>query len=528
MMSARSFRVGLVWPTMALGLVFSIGSLTSLAAADDSVDKANSFFAGVVDTKRSDLVLLPVLAKMEEPPAGVATVRRAMMVSTDSPAWAAASRWVQGASQRAVLDALNQITAEEDYRDAMVFAQAYGAEGVQIDAIQSGLYTELGDPPLLAVARHGYLPAMENMECLVHVESTRLASSGDPGAAIDLLVDWIYFGRQLADREFVEEVLKGYEAMLGGFERIRDIAYQDVRASSSRLTAEKIIEIQSRLDPKGYLAISRLRLPRGNIIASDQIVAITRDSRGDLKRGAFVSTMSRLGTTDRPLRLFSEAARWDQLADATDDFSLDDSVGFNAMYDDWRSKWGLDPFDDRMSLVWFYDQINELMAISAPDLVGVVKSLLPDHRPLFDKRRLLDVEAVGTRTSLAMAAFVIEHRNFPRVVQAIRPQYAKVIEGDPFNPQERDREGSVPLYYFVPIRDTASDEPHVINVFDEAGNFRIPIRDDQFVLYSVGPDGAKGWAKEVQNTAELAPGADYLIWPPVISLRRDFERLGRQ
>jgi hypothetical protein len=79
----------------------------------------------------------------------------------------------------------------------------------------------------------------------------------------------------------------------------------------------------------------------------------------------------------------------------------------------------------------------------------------------------------------------------------------------------------------VPIRDTRlqfgdreTPQPHDMNIVTPNANFSRRIGEDQFVLYSVGGNGGKDWARQIQNTAENAAGADYLIWPPIVSLQR--------
>ena len=46
------------------------------------------------------------------------------------------------------------------------------------------------------------------------------------------------------------------------------------------------------------------------------------------------------------------------------------------------------------------------------------------------------------------------------------------------------------------------------------------LREDQFVLYSVGRNGVDDNAAEVTDDASAAQTGDYLIWPPVLSLYR--------
>jgi hypothetical protein len=59
-----------------------------------------------------------------------------------------------------------------------------------------------------------------------------------------------------------------------------------------------------------------------------------------------------------------------------------------------------------------------------------------------------------------------------------------------------------------------------LNVFAPDGeNFAMMLREDQFVMYSVGRDGVKNFAADVSNELGAQTG-DYLIWPPMLSIHR--------
>src|SRR5690606_30185508 len=83
-----------------------------------------------------------------------------------------------------------------------------------------------------------------------------------------------------------------------------------------------------------------------------------------------------------------------------------------------------------------------------------------------------------------------------------------------------------PLEYFVPIRDQTfgpreEPGPYEINVVTTAGqNFQVRIGQDQFVLYSVGPNGIKDYARNVSGEPARGQVGDLLLWPPVTSLIR--------
>src|SRR5690606_25637227 len=161
---------------------------------------------------------------------------------------------------------------DEATRDTMAFGQRYGAE--DFDAVRLGLYTELGDPPTLSAAEHLYLPALDRLVILVNVEAARLLGESQPAEAIELLIDLAYLGRQMAHREFYEEVFWGVRTAAEALARVRDVAYQDYISSSPSLTGGRCAELIGRLDPqRGALRVSRMRLPTGDYIGAQQIIA---------------------------------------------------------------------------------------------------------------------------------------------------------------------------------------------------------------------------------------------------------------
>lgn len=500
--------------------------LPSPARADDYVNRANALYAGVPTDKRSDLVLLPLLAKMDAPPGAVATPPQAMLLPADNAAWAGVEAWAMAAPQRAVVEALNAITTQENPREAMVFGQPYGAEGVPIELIRARLYTELGDPPMLVGAKYLYLPALDRMASLAHVEATRLAASGDVAGAIDGLIDWLFFARQMADREMFREKRWGMIAMIDALHRVRDVAYVDFRSDSPKLQPDRIRELIKRIDhEKGYLDFDRLTFPIGNRIAADQLVDRTFVSRGGPNEATFAPTLSRLASSDRPLRLFSEAAKWEQVAASHQNW-FTTTGRLESVYNDWTARWPLDPFSARMDQPFEYERLD-------PVLSGVIRLALGGGGDgeeaaglsvLFQGRQVLLTEAVGTETALGLVGFYHDAHNFPPAVQSIRPRFVPEVDADPLNP-ERPRGAKPPLEYFVPnkinyrrLGEREEARPHEIRLVKEGVQVRLG--DDQFVLYSVGTDGQKSWAENIENTAAYAPNADYLLWPPVLSLTR--------
>jgi hypothetical protein len=511
-----------VYAAAPAAMVCFMPALTTEARADSFTDTVNNYYAQIRPEHRSDTILLPVVAKMQPAPAVVSDFPKAMLLPHGSANWSAAQEWAMAEPQRAVLAALGKAVANTQ----MAFGQPYGADAVAaqdggIELIEAGLYTELGDPPLLSAANFLYLPKVEQIGYLVNVEATRLAGEGQIDQAIKVLGDWLFFSRQMADREFFKESRFGLRSMIATLDRIRDVAYQDFRSGSPKLTIDHIMAILDRIRTEdGYLMGDRLTFPMGNRIAADQVVARAFVNRGGVNEATFGQTMARLASTERPLRLFSEAARWGEVGRAHANW-FDTTEQLNRVYADWTARWPLDPFDRRQSLVPDYQRTSDSQ-------YAVIKTLIPDMSVLFNDRQILRAQLVGTRNALGVLAFYTRNRNFPPSLASIRPIFVKVIEADPFNPDpERARGKQPPLEYFVPIRDQRFGEredprPHEINVVTGSGmdNFRVSVGQDQFVLYSVGPDGRKDWARDVSGEPAKDMVGDLLLWPPVTSLVR--------
>lgn len=497
-------------------LVASTCFAPSEASAQDYLARVNDSFSLIRPELRSDTKLLPLLAKMEPAPVGADRFDQSRLLPAGSQVWSAASAWAQAPSQQEILKALAEVTAEEDYRFAFGFGQPYGTQGVPVAQIRAKLYTELGDPPLLAGARHLYMPAFETMGCLVNVEATRLVEDGKPSDAIDLLVNWLFFARQIADREFFAEMEWALSTMASTFERIRDVAYQDSQGARA-IDPDRLLEVIDRLDGSGFIGIDRLTLPRADMIGVEQTIARVYVNQGAVNKATFGSTLARLRSADRPLRLYGEAAKWDSIADRQKNwFDINEDV--RKIINDWTSRWTLEWFDQRMTQAYEYRGLDASSS--------VIQATAPDMGRLFDLRQIVRAEDVGTRHALGVYGYYLTMGAWPPTLAAIRPTWIGQLEADPFNPR-RERGARPPMEFFVPIRDTRlqfgdreTPQPHDMNIVTPNANFSRRIGEDQFVLYSVGGNGGKDWARQIQNTAENAAGADYLIWPPIVSLQR--------
>jgi hypothetical protein len=420
-----------------------------------------------------------------------------------------------------VLDALKAVTNEARLDEAMAFGQPYGADALGaspggIELIQAGLYTELGDPPMLSGAKFMYLRALEQAECLAHVEATRLAAEGKFDEAMDVAVHWLFFARQIADRAMYDECRWGIRSMITTLERIRDLAYTDSRAARS-LTADTLAKVREQLRQQGgYLRPDRILFPEGNRLAAEQSIAMVFGSDGR-PRDTFGQTMAQLASTRRPLRLFSEAARWHTVASAHAN-QRDTSGELGRVFNDLTGRWPLEAFDPR------HDTTPDILNLDR-DRFTVLTAVLPDMTPLFTDRMALNTQLIGTRTALGILGFTAVNRNFPPAVDTLRPRFLQTVDADPFNP-DRANGKKPPLKYFVPIRDqkqkfgTDTPFPHAVSVVTGGQAFEVSLGEDQFILYSVGPNGEAEWAENVTGDPQADAIGDVLLWPPVLSLLR--------
>ncbi len=514
---------------LAMVLVVFI-PVSAWAQGDDYISQVNAKTRAIPNDQRADLVLLPAMVGLADPPAVVGVLEDgrptdAMLMGPGLRGWEEASQWAAADSQQAVLTALDEITKEASYLESMVMAQPYGIDGVPVDLVRAGLYSELGDPPTLTTTDFRYLPKLTKVAILAHVEASRRLNDGDPAGALDVLIDLMHLGRMMADREFYEEVAWGYRTMIDAAIRVRDVVFVDYASKQPVLDHAQLTEAINRLDDGrgGFLFFDRLRLPEGDRVGGEQILSRIFDERGR-PTDRFASTMSALTTSERPLRRFSEAGLWTQVrAVHGDGFATRRTL--RDVFNDWAQLWTQSDFAPGHKLVREYDRLN-------PITEGVVQSIVPEMTGLFNERRILRAEIGGTRTALGVVAYKNRLRTLPVSLASLRPRILSDREIDPFGPvRDAQNRPLVSEYkYLVPLRDlpvnpAQGPRPLPIDVIMlNQRNFGIGVGLDaeEFVVWSVGPDSDDDTARRVRENTRSNYDGDYLIWPPVISLYREF------
>lgn len=496
------------------------GLAGSPVRGDDFVSQANKLYADIAPNRRSDLILLPAIAKMDAPPRSLVTLEVAAITPASSGQFKEMAAWASGANQQNVLKALATVSKESNWRDAFAFGQPYGADEIPPELVRAKLYTELGDPATLAGAQFLYLAGLDRLMLLLNVEATRLGADSKPNEAIDVLIQGVFFTRQVADRQFARESQWGMQHASQLLERIRDVAYVAEVSGGASLQVDPLAASVKRLDESGYLDISRVAFPKADRIAGQQVLARVFGKQDTVDERVFAPTLARLGATDHPLRLFSEAARWRTVASVQASGKANRDK-LEAMYDDWSGRWPLEWLDPRNRLPTEYSKFG-----AERGSMAAVNASVWDVGTLFDSRQVLRVEAAGARTALSVVGVELTRKSLPPQISAIRPRWMEALDVDPFNPN-RARAARPPLEYFVPLRDTPKGaggeaESYRIDIVpsDPRNAFARQFKDDTFVLYSWGSNNEKDFAKRVQNTSARADGADYLLWPPMLSLYR--------
>lgn len=499
-------------------LVLSLAA-PALSLADQFVDKVNQIYKPVPADRRSEMTLFPVLAKIEEPPVRLADLVQAALTPASAPDFAKLSAWATGEPQKAVIEAIKKVTAEETARKLWGIAQPYGASEADPDLVMAGMYTELGDPPLLAQADIKWLPKMETALKLVQVEATRLQADGKPMEAMELLLRGIFLSRQLANRAMLVEQQLAYQGMIIGLARMRDIAWVDFRSDTPVLTAENMRDLIGRLkDRDGVLQTGRLDLPVGDRAAAEQLLSRIMKADGKIEASTFALTLSRIAAKRAPMRLFSEQAKWDAIARLHAD-GRESLAGVERVFGDWDTRWKLDPWNPALKVPTDYRKLPKAK-------FAAIDVFLGDLGQLFEARSELKVELTGTRSALANYGFWRQTRSFAPEAASVRPAFIPYADVDPFDPAKSqwlaqvvpgrgpggviNPEGKIDAQIFPLIVGTRYPE------------FGVTWKPDTFVMFSMGPKAARGGGKRFTQMKFDNQG-DYLVWPPMLSLIRQHQ-----
>ena len=100
--------------------------------ADEYIGQANKAYEDIKLSLRSDLTLLPAIAKLDPAPAGARDVETAMLMPVSAAGWAECAIWAQKPAQQAALEALKTVTKKVEGREQWAFGLPYGTDGVPL------------------------------------------------------------------------------------------------------------------------------------------------------------------------------------------------------------------------------------------------------------------------------------------------------------------------------------------------------------------------------------------------------------
>jgi len=405
-----------------------------LAGFEDPLGQLQRMVPRADSDERADLVLGEAVIAMDPVPAAVEALEETRLLVPGDAEWDAAAAWAGADTQRAALEAFKEAT---DRRSDMVFALPYG-EAAPADLRRAGFWVEFEDGKLYR-PRYRYLEGLDALTTLVWVEANRLAAAGEGYDAAELMVGAVRLGRMLADRPMLDEAATGFALMHDALEGLRDLAHRN----PGLLERRGVRRVDRMLEDRS-LRLDRVRFPSGRELAAKQ---------------AILDSYERMGAADEAsiARIAGPAGLPTDAVDHVGYFEAVETA--ERIFDDWRLRWPLDPYDVVMKRASYYTTLTP----QAPRYAVVLGAALP-HDLLFEMRMHLHAALSATRLGLGVHAYRGEYGRWPKPLVAIRPAFVSEIDVDPFDPDRGDQ-----MPYFVPIRDQQwgpreTPRPHTITV----------------------------------------------------------------
>lgn len=410
----------------------------SIAAADEWVDRANEA-AGLVKGNISvEAELFPAVAAMDELPIserGPVLILGSMYMSPDSPDWSALAAWAGEAPQTAVLEALNRIG---DPEQRWMVSVPFGRDAVDASWAEKDLCITLGGDGMLAGAQYNYLDALSTVHLLVTVEANRLLAAGEGDKGLERYAELLWLYRSIADRQTIAEKRWAMTLMIQTCGQMRDLAYRALH--SEGMTGPGIAKVVASFEER-ELYIMRVRPPEMTRLIVEQL--IERTLGGDGGAGAFAVAMARATTSDRPIMLFNESAKWrdaaGEHASAQETMNQADMV-----VGDYKTRWGFPFWDPLLGLPTDFQKMDHRRFAAVVALTGETAGLLP-------LRRQLVAELAGTRCALAGAGYQIARERPASELVNLQPTFIPSLNrnDDAYSYNEGEKEFNE-LVYFVP------------------------------------------------------------------------------
>jgi len=393
-----------------------------------------------------------------------------------------------------------------------LFGLPYGEENIPQDMADYEFAVYIDDGKLRFVD-FAYLSRYEELVALMNAEMHRRASDGDIGGAIEAGVAMVHMNRQLCDRLYYEEKVRGFDMLYESCVRIRELiwTYRD------EVAFQDIEHLEQLCRELEWLDLLNIKFPKAEKLLVRQLIdkIFRTKETGDYypDEEKFPMMMSTFESDEMPLKRFESAAKWVHLAKRGQhatryetEAALEDAIG------NWRLRWRLWPHDSMLR-----DVTSEYEDLD-PVKYTVVKMPLKKLAHLFELRIPLFAQINGTACAAGMLAYTVREGGslvpgeiadaptIPMVLRQIQPAYvsAEHMLVDFFDPNENQ------LHYNVVKNPDIRIVTRGYDIRTPRGTVHIP--ENWPLLYSIGFDQGDDLGRK--HTPDGSEG-DLIFWPVV-------------
>ncbi len=438
------------------------------------------------ERSKSYPVLFDAYLDLDPPPMEISAQFNIRTVSPEMPRWPAVSDWVE--SNPGMAEAILACM------DRNILGLPYGVDEVKSQYREAGLVAAVGADGSLRSVDFPYLYAMDVIATYGTSEIYRLFEAKQTDRALKLTVAYLWMLRQLCDREFLDEKLRGITLLVEALANVRSTfyLYQD------DITAEQFKRLAWFDLPQLRPDRNRLHIPEGDRVVSEALLDEVFDPRTDqADPEKFADAFAEIQSADAPLTRFGAARRWRMIA------LVHGSLGaskdrLKLIYDDWWRRWRVQEYDLILETETQFERTN-------PVRYAAVIHSMENIQDVFAIRNLLIASVNGTAVSAGLCAYKRTFGNFPDDKEKTYGQYIRkrISDIDPYD------EDFGRLRYRI-----LTGEESIDTLFG-----RLQIAEGQCLLYSRGADHQDDRAH--RHSDDGADGTDFVFWPPMKTLARE-------
>lgn len=501
----RSFGTGL-----CLAVLMSMTGSLAQAPPNDPlgyIKNLNEPILAVSEGNRAYQVYFDAYKRIDSSHAGAAAAMDRLR--PDRPNYEDAMQWAAESVQR---DAVGLLLAENELGynapDLELFGLPYGEDNVP---------TELSDYEFavfipqaqLRFADFAYLPRYEELLALLNADMHYQARQGNTLPAARAAIAMVRMARQLCERHFYSEKVRGFRWVSESCARIRELIwlYRD------QFTITDLRMISDALED---LDLDQLKFPNGEVLNLEQIVwqLFRGEAEGDYfaDEEKFSRVMAEIESQEQPLLRFEAAHKWKALAPrhATRVDVLDK---LSDAFDNWRLRWRLDVYDQILN------QYESEFAALNPVKYAVVTESLKHMESLFDMRIPVYAEINGTASACGVLAFMIkegghltpgevaEPGTLPTMLSQIQPAYIG-DEGLLCDWYNRDKN----VLHYTTVINRRPNEYVTFSYYVNTPHGQVRLPEHWPILYSIGSNLKDDLA--ARHTEDGSEG-DIIYWPVV-------------